>query len=58
MATVSPEMILRRFENCCISDEMDGRDDEVSVGNTGSEHESVGSELQIEDGNYEDEVGT
>jgi hypothetical protein len=58
MAAVSPEMMLRRFENCCTSDEMVGREDEESVGNVGSEHESVSSEFQTQDGNYEDvEVG-
>jgi hypothetical protein len=33
---------------------MDGREDEKEVGNVGSEHESVSSECEIEDGSYED----
>jgi hypothetical protein len=32
--------------------EMDGREDEESVGNIDSEHESVSSEFQTEDGSY------
>jgi hypothetical protein len=33
---------------------MDGREDEESIGNIGSEHESVSSEFLTENGNYED----
>jgi hypothetical protein len=37
-------VIARRFKKCCISDEMDGREDEEEVGNVDNEHESVSSE--------------
>jgi hypothetical protein len=54
MATVPPKVILKRYEKWYISDEMDAREDEECVGNVGSEHESVSSEFQTEDGNYKD----
>lgn len=33
-------MIVKRFKKCCVSDEIDWRDDEEGVGNVGSEYES------------------
>jgi hypothetical protein len=37
--------------NCCVSDEMDGKEDDVDVGNVGSEHKTVRSERETDDGN-------
>jgi hypothetical protein len=39
------------FKKCCISDEMNGTEDEDEVQNVGSEHGSVSSECMKEDGN-------
>jgi hypothetical protein len=47
MKTVA-EVMVGRFENFCISDGMDGREDVKEVGNFGSENESVRSECQQE----------
>jgi hypothetical protein len=32
--------MFRGFRNCCISDEIDGREPEEEAGNVGSEHET------------------
>jgi hypothetical protein len=37
-----------------VSADMNRREDEEEVGSTGTEHESVSSECETEDGNYED----
>jgi hypothetical protein len=38
--------MVRGLRNCCISDEMDGREDKEEAGNVDSEHESVSSEYR------------
>jgi hypothetical protein len=38
--------MVKGFKKCCISDEMDGREDEEEVGNAGSECESENSEYE------------
>jgi hypothetical protein len=34
------EMMIRIFKKCCISDDVDGRQDEKGAGNVGSEYET------------------
>jgi hypothetical protein len=41
-------------KDCCVSDEMVGRGGEKNTGYVSSEHESVSSECEIEDGNCKD----
>jgi hypothetical protein len=36
--------MVRGFKKCCISNEMDGREDKEEVWNVDSKHESVSSE--------------
>jgi hypothetical protein len=38
---------------CCLSNAMDGRENEEEDGNVGSEHKSVSSDCEAEDGNSE-----
>lgn len=38
---------------CCLSNAIDGRKNEEEAGNVGSEHESVNSECEAEDGKSE-----
>jgi hypothetical protein len=45
-------VIVKGFIKCCITDETDGKKDKV--GNADSEHESVSSECETEEGNWED----
>jgi hypothetical protein len=40
---MSPDQVARGFKMCCVSDEVDGKEDEGEVGNVGSEHESESS---------------
>jgi hypothetical protein len=44
---ISPEVIITEFKYCCISDEIDGREDEEEVGNVGIEHKSVSTECEL-----------
>jgi hypothetical protein len=37
---ISPEVVVRGFRNCCICDEIVGRETEEEAGNVGSEHET------------------
>jgi hypothetical protein len=39
MSTISPEVIVRGFKKGCMSDEMDGREDEEEVGYVSSKHD-------------------
>jgi hypothetical protein len=43
---ISPEIILKGFKVCCISEKMDGRKDQEEFGNVCSEYESVSSECE------------
>jgi hypothetical protein len=48
-------VVITEFKDCCISDEMDGREDEEEVGNVDIEHKSVSIECEItENRNCED----
>jgi hypothetical protein len=38
---ISPEVMVRGFKECCVSDETNGREDKEEAGNVGSEHKSV-----------------
>jgi hypothetical protein len=40
---ICPEVIVKGFKKCCISDAMDGREDEEEVENVGSESDKVGN---------------
>jgi hypothetical protein len=40
-------VIITEFKDCCISDEMDGWEDEEEVGNVGIEHKSVSIECEL-----------
>jgi hypothetical protein len=51
--------MVRGFKECCVSDEMNGREDEEETGNVGSEHKSMSSECGTQDVNCKGtEAGT
>jgi hypothetical protein len=43
----------RGHMKCCLSNAMDGRENEEEAGNVGGKHESLSSECETEDGNGE-----
>jgi hypothetical protein len=45
---------VKEFKKFCMSDEMDGKEDENATWNVGSKYESVRNECEIEDGNCEE----
>jgi hypothetical protein len=47
-------VIVKGFNKYCISDAIDGMEDEEEVWNVGRKHENVSSECKTEDGNCED----
>jgi hypothetical protein len=50
---ISSEPTVERYNRCCISDEMDGREDEEVARNVDNKHENVSSEY-TEKGDCED----
>jgi hypothetical protein len=54
MATFCPEVTVKEFKKCCISDGMDGGKDEEEVGNVISEYESVNHKCETVYGDCED----
>jgi hypothetical protein len=43
--------MVKGFKKWCISNEVNGTEDEEEDGNAGSEHQRVSSECETEDGN-------
>jgi hypothetical protein len=40
---ICPKLIVKGFKKCCISNAMDGREDEEEIENVGSESDEVGN---------------